>query len=394
VAALAVSAFATILTGCEARHRVDHQLWTLGSIRDALRANDGKVATGPTFPTGLHASDFLTEGENLKVIPVFAESAPAAVVTTEIWVSFGDDVWPQPLYIQVTEDADPPPYLLESNGLPAPWIAPVGPQSSFYTPFWVASYAVVGNLSDPNHYQTGHALLSAGVPLVLDGTRMSPLAPLDFMPAPAGQHLTDPTWGMQLWDIPTGQAWTEEDNVTQAVSFLDFGEDLFSVTADPTDGSLVQPYALFMFAKPDGTSGAPRTPVVGALKVAGVGPLFSGEAADVGIDVTTGYPQPHFGGYWRLITALVPPAADAFRSAEHSTTVSAATGMGVDIKQYEGRVALDAGCFASATTFPNQCKWLDSQANIEHALDPTALVETEVTEAAPFVFYDQLPVKR
>jgi hypothetical protein len=68
--------------------------------------------------------------------------------------------------------------------------------------------------------------------------------------------------------------------------------------------------------------------------------------------------------------------------------------MGVDIKLYEGRTALDAGCFASTATFPAHCTWLDSQAAIEQALDKTVLVETELTEAAPFVFYDQLPVKR
>jgi hypothetical protein len=392
---LAISAVATALAGCETRHRVDHQLWTLFSMRDVLRADgpDGKVAAGPTFPSGVSVSKFLTNGENLNVIPVFAESTPAAIVTTEIWVSFGDDVWPQPLYIQVTDTADPPTYLKESNGQPAPWIAPVGPQSSFYSPFWVADYAVVGNLSDADHYRSGHALLSAGVPLVHDGTRMSPLAPIDFLPAPPGQHLVEPTWGTQLQDVPTGQAWTEEDNVAKQVGFLDFGENLFSVKSDPHDGSLVEPYAMFLFAKPGDGTGAPTT-FIDALWVAGAGALFSGEAAQVQIDAATGLPQPWFGGYWRLVTAVLPPAADAFHASAHMATTTAAMGMGVDIKQYEGRVALDAACFASATTFPTHCTWLDSQAAIEEALDPTALVETELTEAAPFVFYDQLPVKR
>jgi hypothetical protein len=127
-----------------------------------------------------------------------------------------------------------------------------------------------------------------------------------------------------------------------------------------------------------------------AYRVAAVGPLFSGKAADVGVDAATGWPQPHFGAFWRVHLAVLPATGGAFDRDEHAG-VSVPAGM--DIRDYQGRVALDTACF-NEPTFPGGCTWLDSQAKIESILGASAIVPTQIMGTCPFVFYDKKPVKR
>ena len=65
----------------------------------------GLVAGGPTLGAGMPATMLLdrkTDGTlTLKVGAAFAEGKPAAFVTTELWINYGDNVWLQPLYAQL-----------------------------------------------------------------------------------------------------------------------------------------------------------------------------------------------------------------------------------------------------------------------------------------------------
>ena len=99
------------------------------------------------------------------------------------------------------------------------------------------------------------------------------------------------------------------------------------------------------------------------------------------------WPQPHFGAFWRVYGAVVPDSAAAFAAADHPGAFVPA---GVDILEYEGRVALDQSCFNGDITL---CNWLDSQAKVEQTLGAGSLIATEITGTCPLVFYNKLPVK-
>ena len=346
-------------------------------IREALAAG-GNIAMGSTLKDGLPASSVLTAQPDgtatLNVVPTFSEGAPAAFVTTELWINYDDDeVWLEPIYLQAVSAAPLTP-LVAGDGSPAPLLIDVGPTSAFYSPFWMLDVANVGPV-DVGHYQSTRQLLDAGVPITPVAPRACPLRPLDVLAAPAGGHMVEPTWGTPLDDVPLKQAML--DGTLYGV--LDFGPYVFSVGA----GSTAEPLPFFLFVDGNG-------PVPGAWRVAAVGPLFSGQPANVSIDAVTGWPQPHFGAFWRVYLAVLPAGAGPFLSADHPLTTVPAPG---DIKDYEGRVALDTTCF-DAINFPTSCFWLDSQAKVETTLGASNLIKTEIMGTCPLVFYDKKPVKR
>jgi hypothetical protein len=385
VVAVLASALATGAAACGDRHRVDHHIWTLFDMQQALHAG-GNVAMGPTFPDGLPASDFLTAGsgyDTLVVARAFSEGQTAAVVTTEIWVNY-DAVWIQPGFIQVTDPARADPYLRRSDGSLAPALFDVGPESGFYSPFWQLSEAVVGDLSDPDHYRSTRALREAGVPTLPIEPHACPLRPLDVpvLGAAPGAHPVEPWHGTALPDIPSRDAWIDG----RKLGLFDFGADIFSTEMYENEGIVAEALPIFVFIAADSTGALAPLPM--APKVGGVGDLFSGATAAEG-DATAAFSAPHFGAFWRVTEAILPAGAGAFHAGEHPGVAPA----GVDLVDYEGRVALDATCFAAAD-FPAGCSWLDSQAKIEAALSHDSIVPTELLVTCPFVFYGGKPVQR
>jgi hypothetical protein len=383
--AVAVLALSTGAAACGERHRVDHHIWTLFDIQQALHAG-GNVAMGPTFPSGMPATDFLTAGsgyDTLAVMRAFSEGEPAAIVTTEIWVNY-DEVWVQPGFFQVTDPGRADPYLRRSDGSLAPALFDVGPESGFYSPFWQLSEAVVGDLTDPDHYRSTRALREAGVPTLPMEAHAGPLRPLDVpvLGAAPGAHPVEPWHGAALPDIPARDAWIDG----RKLGFFDFGAEIFSTEVYGDEGVVVEPLPLFVFFTADATGAIAPVPM--APKVGGVGDLFSGAAANEG-DATGAFSAPHFGAFWRLTKAVLPAGAGAFHAGEHPGVAPA----GVDLVAYEGRVALDATCFAAAD-FPAGCSWLDSQAKIEAGLGRDAIAPTELLATCPFMFYDGKPVQR
>ncbi len=379
----------SVALGCGERHRVDHRVWSLFQIRAAFDSSE-KIGVGPTMPEGMPPSSVLDSQPDgtftLKPQPCFAEGAPAAYVTTEVWVNYYDEVWLEPFYVQVVDPGNPPTLLRdEDNVRRAPAIIDVGPESTFYSPFWLVSWAVVGNVA-PETYKTSRELFAAGVPMIPAGPRSCPLRPADVVATPPEGHLKDPTFGIELEDIRSGEAWFDDEGTVLQIGTFDFGANLFAVE-DEGRGGIVEALPLFLFAVRDSSGG--EVLLTGEPRVAGVGPLGSGKTAEVAVDPVSGRPEPRFGGLWRVHLAHLPPGAGPFHAAEHP---AAATAAGATALDYEGRVALEMTCFNDAA-FPAGCRWLDSQEKIEMALGLAAIAPTEITASAAFVMYGKKPVK-
>ena len=345
--------------GCGDRHRVDHEIWTLFDIGAAFDAGD----TAPLGETGLPASALLerdTDGVvHLKVQRAFADGRPAAFVTTEIWMNYADGVWVQPLYAQSVDGQ-----MLVPG---APRIIDVGPRSSFYSPFWQVSLAVVGDVA-ANRYRSSKQLLDAASAIVPAVPHTCPLRPLDM----AGSIALPPpwdAWNIPLRAIPTGEAVYDDQGTSTSVGLFDFGVDLFTARSDRRDGVVVEELPMFVFADADGALLADVPRVAGAA------------------------PRPGAGALWRIHKATLPRSAGAFHRSIHPTVV-ASLAASSDALEFEGRVALDVGCFDDTAGFPGGCVWLDSQAQLESMLGSASLQATAMTATCPFVLYDRQAVAR
>ena len=181
---------ALLAAGCNARIQEERGVWNLYAIEAALEQG-GTVATGPTLPAGLPASDFLTmqnaDGKRaLKVWRAFADGQPAAYVSSEIWVDYYDEVWLQPIYAQfATADL--------TVRLDPRLVIDVGPESAFYSPFWQVNAAVVG---DGPGYHSTKQLLDGASQIIPVGMKTCPLRPLDV--GGSGLSLPPP------WDVWNG----------------------------------------------------------------------------------------------------------------------------------------------------------------------------------------------
>jgi hypothetical protein len=362
---------ALALAGCNARERIERKVWNLFGIREALDVQ-AAVAVSPTLPAGIPASEFLTPNASqeltLKVQPAFAEGQPAAYVTTEIWVNYYDAIWLQPLYSQVA-DLGPPPVRVAD----APGVIDVGPESTFYSPFWQVSWAVVGDVP-PDRYQSSKELLDAASQIVPAGMKTCPLRPLDVV----GRGLTLPVpwtaWNLTLQEVPMSEVVFEEEGDVETLGIFDFGHNLFELEVE-NHGAVVEPRRMFVFTKPDGTLALNEPRVLGA--------------GDFGGDATE--PRPRFGGLWRLIKVVLPGSAEAFHASKYPDAAMHAAGDPLD---YEGRFALDSACFqgTAANNFPNDCVWLDSQGQLETILGAAHLVATEIMQTGPLVLYNKQAV--
>jgi hypothetical protein len=401
VSALLLAALAAAPgAGCDERERTESRLWTLYDIQRALDENR-PIAGGPTLGPGIPASAVITRGadgtDTLTVNPCFAEGKPAAFVTTELWINFSQAPWVQPVYAQLEAGGASPVPLVDRSGAfknpdgtpkAAPLLIDVGPESHFYSPFWRLDFAVVGPINDIYRYRSTRTMLNAGVPIERGTVRTCPLRPLD---REIKGHMNDPTWGTPLPPVPAAEAWL----AGKLMGVFDFGPRIVDVVDPAVAGveGLTEPLPFFQFV----VISSAGVPQLKFPRVAGVGPLFSGKAADV--DSGPDWAQPHFGGYWHLYGAVLPPSADGFYARGddgeilHPVAVEAANTAGIDLLEYEGRVALDKTCF-DQPDFPVSCYWLDSQARVEGALGAANLIPTEISGTCPFVFYDKKPVRR
>jgi hypothetical protein len=375
--ATAVLGAVVALAGCNARVRIEKQVWNLFSIHAAL-AQGAPVAAGPTLPGGVPGGDLLTQNADgsvtLKVQRAFAAGQPAAFVTTELWVDYDDAIWLQPLYAQVITDA---PLTQVAQ---APRVIDVGPDSAFYSPFWLVSYAVVGDVA-PHQYRSSKALLDNASAIVPAGVHTCPLRPLEIV----GRGLAlPPPWdawnaAIPLSGVPEGEAVFTDEGEVETVGLFDFGTDLVRLDVRARS-AVVAGSPMFLFVDASGA------PLAGEPRVLGAGP--------VGVDAGSGLPRPRYGGLWRVYEARLPGSAGAFHGDAHADARDAAMRGGGDPLDYEGRVAIDASCFdgAAANGFPDGCVWLDSQDQLESLLGAGNLVATEIMQTGPIVLWNKQPV--
>ena len=298
----------------------------------------------------------------------------------EIWVDF-DEVWIQPWYVLVTAwDSKSPNQnrAKTSDGMNAPPVFDVGPQSLFYSPLWLRYYAVLPAGADPAAYKSAERIFDEKLPIYPNVAWTYSLRPDDvrlpdapivhpYLQTPVASFLTQ-----------SSAAWVDDESK----AYFDEGSANFTYrTAD----LVVDETPLYELAR-RGPDGAPLS--LGAPRVMGSGPPFARRPADAPGG------RPRFGAYSRVYFAVAPATAAAFDPDASPDAAALLTAQGLDPQAYHGRVAAnavkvadsDVACFG-ATDFPASCTWLDSQAHIEDTLGVVNIVATNVTVCSPLVFY-------
>ena len=380
----AAALLVVMIGGCAERQVDKHpELWTLFDVRAALTAGT-PIAVTPRYPQGIGATEILTPAADgtatLKILPSFSEGQPAAYVMPEIWVDF-DEVWIQPWYVLVTAwDSKSPNQnrAKTADGMNAPPVFDVGPQSLFYSPLWLRYYAVLPAGADPAAYRSAERIFDEKLPIYPNVAWTYSLRPDDvrlpdapivhpYLQTPVASFLTQ-----------SSAAWVDDESK----AYFDEGSANFTYrTAD----LVVDETPLYELAR-RGPDGAPLS--LGAPRVMGSGPPFARRPADAPGG------RPRFGAYSRVYFAVAPATAAAFDPDASPDAAALLTAQGLDPQAYHGRVAAnavkvadsDVACFG-AMDFPASCTWLDSQAHIEDALGVVNIVATNVTACSPLVFY-------
>ena len=375
------------------------RLWTLDSYA-ALYEGHADAEKIPPLPAATPADMLLASdgGGHYRLVlrPTFDEGYLAAYVTTDLWQGF-DQIWVQPLYVQVADfSATGEPQLFPASD-PRSWpIFSVGPKSRFYSPYWAVRYVKIP--ADSPGYRSVTDLLNDRQRLPPDrpgGARTASLFQSDLtIDAPVIDRDADP-------DLPTpdqvGPTLTRGQGYLDGapINFLDFGMDqfqwdthrvvaevpLYELTFRDTDGSL-QPF--------------------GGPKVSGFGPPFSGRLPQPYSQAT----QPRYGGYWRMYTVELPPQARIFAPPQFPQLRDALAGKHVpiadlgpditgrsaaEVAKYVGRVSTSSDCFTDFAALTNCQLWLTSQEKLESELDITAFTRTNLTVTCPFVSYMGVP---
>jgi len=391
---------ALLLGGCVAASDEDPaRTYSLADLRDLAKAHgdiDGIPAEGMVAFRGQPIAQLSPPFSNQEVLqrpdldgaPLsasFSEGAPAAYYTTEFWYD-RDPVWVEPLYIAVSAYDPQSPFSKRIPGvLP---IFSLGAKSAFYSPYWRVEYVVVPPEVNPDSLR--HVRDVVGLETHDGPLKICSIIPDDMdVASPEGVAPVRPLNGDAVAAVRKGQAWVEGEKV----SFLDFGNDRFTVGA----GDVVDETPIYGFAAAD--EGGERVPL-GLPNVAGVGPAGSQAS------VSQGSGAVRFGGLWRLYLVdlpagagvFVPPGLPALRDQVREKGLAVpelAAEVAADPRaaDYTLRVALDPSCFGSTDGgFPGGCTWLDSQARIESLLGQQAIHRTEVTITCPLVEFGGEPV--
>lgn len=369
------------------------RLWTLFDLQ--------RLASGPTrdlglapaggVPGGIPASHFISDDgggtPSLALGDTWSDGLRAAYVATELWSGFAR-VWVQPVYLAETGFTAAGLPMVPADARP---IFSVGPQSSFYSPYWQQVFFDLPDGRAAGDFTSSRQIIESGATLHLAASALRVLAPPSI-----GQPVdTGPGAGSrQIGVIPTGQGWLDG----QEVHFLDFGTGTFKWDA----ARVVEELPLFVFTRRD-DQGDLRG-IDGVPTVAGSGPIGSGAPPDV--SALGG--QPRFGALWRLYTVTLPKGAGVFAPPQFGsrfdpansgatvvTDVSAeiAGAPAEDVQLWVGRVALNPGCFQGTlagldpSNGPGGCVWLDSQGAIEREIDGEWIRRTDLLVTCPFVSY-------
>jgi hypothetical protein len=388
-------ALALLVAACAAPPAPDPwKLWTI----DALEARHDPAVVEPGAALTLLQSPYPAVGaktglqqasrRGLTVFPAFSEGKPAAYMTTEVWQNF-DEVWVQPLYVDVTRK-NPPIFGVDAS-------------TRFYSPYWqIFTYS---HPTGAPEFRSAKDVLDAQVLLAPNSAKFCAITRDSTLGAALQQGDSAPIRplnGDPVTAPRNGTAYADGNDV----SFIDLG-NAQRFTFDPAT-LIVDETPLFAFALPD-AGGFPAQ--VDLPKVGGTGPPHhprcDGHAhAPDGVSpcpgvfgetaVLSGIPE--FGSLWRVYDVLLPAAADVYVPANLPLLQDQVKAMGFAATQTPAplssdfilRVAVNGKtCLASD---PSTCIWLDSQNQIESQVVDWRITKTGTLVTCPLVEFNGKPV--
>lgn len=289
-------------------------------------------------------------GRGLPVWPAFAEGQTASLLITEIWQDHPTP-WVQPVY-QFRTDGKP---RADLRGIFA-----VGLDSTFYTPFWRAEWAVVGAETGAETFTSVVSVLDSKVPVSQGAMVVCPIVATDvFLASTDGATVVRPLTGEAVPYLVHAEAWVDGTVVT----YLGLGIDRQTVT----ETALPIETPIYFFVRSDG-QGYSLPPVLPDAPAR--------HSLHRRYNVTL---PPSFG-------VFVPNARAELRQfleAEGAPVPSADPLIAeATARPYLLRVASNPSCFAKAAEFPSTCHWLDSQSALEATVGQDVRDRTEVLIAA------------
>ncbi|HEY2899122.1 MAG TPA: hypothetical protein VGL59_01005, partial [Polyangia bacterium] len=247
------------------------RLWTLDDYV-ALYEGRGGAENVPPLPTTVPPERLLaqpTPGQyQLVMSPTFEEGYGAAYLTTDLWQAF-DEIWVQPLYIQVSGwSPTGAPLLFASDDDRSHPIFSVGTKSRFYSPYWEVLYVKVPD-GAPAYHSLPEIADAGPLEVRSGGAHTASLLSHDLtIDAPANDRDRSPDLPLPEQVGPTvvrGSGFLDG----ASIDYLDFGWGEFQWDAN----RVVEEVPLFDLVFRDDT-GAVHP--FGGPKVGGSAPPFSG----------------------------------------------------------------------------------------------------------------------
>ena len=355
--------------------------WTLKTI-DTLASpevigpgGDLPFLRSPYPPVGSKTGKQQATQAGLTVFPAFSEGKPAAYMTTEVWENF-DEVWAQPLYVDVTGH-DAPIFGIDAS-------------SRFYSPYW--QILLYSHPAGAPEFRDARAVLDSKVTLSPNSAKYCAITRNETVVAAIQQGDATPLRPLN-GDPVTAPRNSRAYAAGNEVYFVDLG-NAQRFTFDPVT-LVVEETPLYAFALPD-ANGFPVE--VDLPRVGGTGPPHNPRCDGKGncAGVIGGIPE--FGSLWRVYDVLLPAGADVYVPANLPDLQAAVRAMGFTAPapatslgdDFTLRVAVNGKTCLPAD--PTQCIWLDSQNQIESQVVEWRVTQTGTTVSCPLVEFNGKPV--
>lgn len=273
-------------------------------------------------------------GWGLPLFPGVSEGKVFTFTITEVWQAHPAP-WVQPVWL--------PAFAKERRNLEAGAVFPVGLESTFYSPFWEATF-VLGPEPADGGFRDSRSVLAAGSTLVRGDHVLCPFVPevdggvvlaaAEALPD-GGTRPLDPVTLTEVRQRQLQAGWVDG----RLISYLDFGND-----KAPTEGQTVIEETGYFFVR---ELSVPAAPPLQASAVLPVDPVHHALVRRVDVEF------PKTGCIY------LPPGTGVPESQREPETCSF-SGPPAD---FAFRVIKDQRCFADGGFA--DCVWLDSVAAIE-----------------------------
>lgn len=320
-------------TGCAVPAGPEAKVWTPREF-SAKRAADPQPDFGGWKPNELivtegtpipFSTDTQGSGEGLTVFPGVSDRAAIGFVITDLWRD-SPEPWVQPVWVPATLDMPP----VRRTGRPN--IFPMGLDSTFYSPWWVAQMVQVSDAQVEALRDARSVLLH----------RVTPPGPLVLCPVIEPASVTIAS--VSANDAPrhplTRRALERPDKATalvdgDPVTYLDFG-----MGRAPFEGQRLVESDLFVFVR----GGK-------ALPVAAIWPSNA-----------------FANGFLRRVEVELPEGAAFFVPSNRQDLRTTLGVLAPDVDasldrfpEYGLRAVRNPACFSTPAAFPQGCEWLDAQ---------------------------------